>query len=272
MFTLRPIQSLDAPDLAPYRTMRRPMDHVHQGIFVAEGEKVVRRMLEHPGIGVVSVLLADKWVPHFERAFAAHPQQFDVFTASTGLLEQLVGFHLYQGVLAVGRIPPAPSLESLLAGSPHPRLFVAADGLSNSENVGVLVRNCAAFSAQALIVGETCASPWLRRAVRNSMGAVFHLPVQETHTLVATLEQVRAAGFRLVAAHPHTDRRTIAQADLTGDCCVVLGSEGDGVRPEVLAACDEAVAIPMAATVDSLNVTSATAVFLYEVARQRGRM
>ena len=74
-----------------------------------------------------------------------------------------------------------------------------------------------------------------------------------------------------VAAHPHTDQRTLSQADFTGDSCVVFGSEGNVLSPEVLAACDEAVAIPMAAGVDSLNVGAAAAVFLYEARRQRGR-
>jgi tRNA G18 (ribose-2'-O)-methylase SpoU len=73
-----------------------------------------------------------------------------------------------------------------------------------------------------------------------------------------------------VAAHPHTDRKILSQADFTGDCCLVFGSEGTGISPAVLAACDEAVAIPMPPAVDSLNVGAAAAVFLYEVARQRG--
>lgn len=272
MFTLRQIQSLDAPDLAPYRTMRRPVEHVRQGIFVAEGEKVVRRMLQDQRIEVLSVLLPVKWLPVYEPLLQSHSQDLEVFTAETTLLEQMVGFHLYQGVLAVGRIPRAPRLEMLLQSFAQPRLFVAADGLSNSENVGVLVRNCAAFSAQALIIGETCASPWLRRSVRNSMGTIFQLPVLETTTLTESLQALRAAGIRVIGAHPHTDQRTLRQADMTGDCCLVMGSEGDGIRPEVLAVCDEAVAIPMPPLVDSLNVTSASAVFLYEASRQREQL
>jgi tRNA G18 (ribose-2'-O)-methylase SpoU len=270
MFTLRHIHSLDEPALAPYRTMRRPVEHVRQGIFVAEGEKVVRRMLQDPRIEAVSVLLPQKWLPDYEPLLRSHPQTLEVFTAETDFLEQMVGFHLYQGVLAVGKIPAPLNLAAALANSPAPRLWVAADGLSNSENVGALVRNCAAFNAHALVIGETCASPWLRRSVRNSMGTIFRLPILEAADLVKTLRELQAAGIRLVAAHPHTNRRTLAQATLSEDCCLVMGSEGDGIRPEVLAICDEAVAIPMPPDVDSLNVTSATAVFLYEANRQRG--
>jgi tRNA G18 (ribose-2'-O)-methylase SpoU len=178
---------------------------------------------------------------------------------------------MYQGLLAVGKVPPLPTLADVVARSPQPRLLAAADGLSNAENLGALVRNCAAFNAQALIVGETCSSPFLRRAVRGSMGAVFHLPVVETSSLTQALHELRERGIRCIAAHPHSDGRTLADANFAGDCCVVFGSEGYGISPAVLAACDEATAIPMPPTVDSLNVGSAAAVFLYEANRQRSR-
>jgi TrmH family RNA methyltransferase len=132
------------------------------------------------------------------------------------------------------------------------------------------VRNCVAFGVQALLVGETSASPYLRRAVRNSMGTVFQLPVIESGDLVGTLNELRRQGVRCIAAHPHTDQKVLPQANFARDCCIVFGSEGNGISASVLAACDEAVAIPMPPTVDSLNVASAAAVFLYEASRQRG--
>jgi tRNA G18 (ribose-2'-O)-methylase SpoU len=179
---------------------------------------------------------------------------------------------MYQGLLAVGKVPPLPTLTDVVARSPQPRLLAAADSLSSAENLGALVRNCAAFNAQALIVSETCTSPFLRRAVRSSMGAVFHLPIVESTSLAQALRDLRAHGIRCVAAHPHAEGRTLAQANLAGDCCIVFGSEGYGISPAVLEACDEWAAIPMPATVDSLNVGSAAAVFLYEANRQRKRV
>jgi tRNA G18 (ribose-2'-O)-methylase SpoU len=271
MFQVHRIGSLDLPELEPYRTLKRPLDHVARGIFVAESVKVVRRLLESD-FGVVSVLLPEKWLPEFAPLLEARPEHIPVYVvAHKRLLEQLVGFSMFQGVMAVGRIPAPVRLEDVLARSPQPRLFVAAEQLANAENIGGLVRNAAAFGAQALIAGETCASPFLRRAVRNSMGTVFRLPVVEPPSLLAALWQLRDAGVRCVAAHPHAQGRTLARADFTGDVCLVFGSEGEGLSARVLAACDEAVAIPMAPGVDSLNVVNAAAVFLYEVNRQRGR-
>jgi tRNA G18 (ribose-2'-O)-methylase SpoU len=120
------------------------------------------------------------------------------------------------------------------------------------------------------------------------MGTILQLPVVELaklgqrhqsttkphvtdSTLVECLKELRARGVRCVAAHPHANGKTLSQADFAGDCCIVFGSEGCGISAPVLEACDEAVAIPMPPTVDSLNVGAAAAVFLYEASRQRGR-
>jgi len=270
MFTAQSISALDLPELQPYRTMRRQMEHRHQGIFVAEGEKVVRRLLESK-FRVVSVLLPQKWLVELEPLLRNRPEDIRVFVAEKKLLETLTGFSMYQGLLAVGVVPPAVSVEQLLAQSPKPHLLMAVDSLSSAENLGALVRNCAAFNVQALIVGETCTSPYLRRAVRSSMGSIFVLPVIESANLVSTLGELQRLGMRRIAAHPHAQGLTISRADFSRDCCVVLGSEGYGISSAVLAACDEAVAVPMPPAVDSLNVASAAAVFLYEANRQRGR-
>ncbi len=265
---IEPITALDRPELAPYATLRQHDGHRRAGIFVAEGDKVVRRLLQSP-FGVVSVLLPLKRLAEFEPLIRARPEDVPVFVMEIKELEKLTGFPFFQGVLAVGKIPVTHTIESILVGTPQSRLFVAVDGLTNAENVGLIVRNCAAFGAHALLLDGSSASPFLRRSVRNSMGAIFKLPVVECASLVEALMLLRRAGVRVIAAHPHADRRTIHDADFRGDCCLVLGSEGSGLAPEALAACDEAVAIPMSQEVDSLNVGSAASVFLYEAARQR---
>jgi tRNA G18 (ribose-2'-O)-methylase SpoU len=294
MFRIEKVSSFDQPELAPYRTMRRSAEHEAQGIFVAEGEKVVRRLLESR-FTVVSVVFSEQHLEEFRPLLEARPENVIVYLAERRFLVTLTGFALFQGVLAVGKIPPPVSLEDILAHSPMPQLLVAIDALSNAENLGALMRNCAAFGAHALIVGETSSSPFLRRAVRNSMGTIFQLPVVELKqisapnesqgelrrrdtppserkpTLAEMLRGLRARGIRCIAAHPRADSQTLTQANFTGDCCLVFGSEGDGISQAVLESCDEAVAIPMPPTVDSLNVGAAAAVFLYEAQRQRNK-
>lgn len=270
MFQVQKIDSFDAPELEPYRTMRRPKDHETRGIFVAEGDKVVQRLLESQ-FTVLSVVLPENRLAEFQPRLENRPENIAVYLADRKFLQTLVGIELFQGVLAVGKIPRPASLDDLLAPGDAPKLLAAVDGLTNSENVGLLVRNCAAFGLHGLIVNPTSASPFLRRAVRNSMGAIFQLPAVELRppdTLPSALQTLRARGIRCLAAHPHTSK-TLDQADFTRDCCLVFGSEGTGIAAETLAACDEAIAIPMPPKIDSLNVGAAAAVFLYEANRQR---
>lgn len=262
------VTSLDRPELAPYATLRQHDEHKRAGIFVAEGDKVVRRLLES-AFGVVSVLLPEKRLAEFEPLIRARAEDVPVYLMEVAELEKLTGFPFFQGVLAVGRIPHTHTLESILAGTPSPRLLVAIEALTNAENVGLIVRNCAAFGAHGMIVDGTSASPFLRRAVRNSMGTIFKLPVVETRALPPALTLLRANGVRIIAAHPAPEQHTIHDTTFRGDCCVVFGSEGIGLSAELLATCDERIAIPMSNEVDSLNVGSAAAVFLYEASKQR---
>lgn len=268
MLEVQPIDSFDDPALAPYRTMRRHQHHRAHRIFVAEGVKVVQRLLESR-LGVVSVVLPETWLAEFRSLLEARPEPLlPVYVAEKKLVEALTGFSMFQGVLAVGRMPPEASVEDLLS-LPPPRMLVAVDGLTNSENIGAVVRCCGALGGQALVVGETSSSPYLRRAVRSGMGIVFRLPVLETPCLTDTLDALRRGGIRMVAAHPRSGLPSPWQMDLAADCCLVLGSEGYGLRPEVLAVCDQSVAIPMPSHVDSLNVSHAAAALLYEAHRQR---
>src|SRR5436190_10161791 len=114
MVHVHKIESLDLPELQPYRTMRRQLEHRQQGIFVAEGDKVVRRLLESH-FTVVSLLLLEHWAEEFDLLLRARPEtDIRVFLAEKPLLETLTGYAMYQGVLAIGKVPPAPTLDEVL--------------------------------------------------------------------------------------------------------------------------------------------------------------
>ena len=231
----------------------------------------MKRLLESTH-EILSVLMTSEWLEEYRELLVARPEQITVFLGQKELLNTIVGYNLHQSIMALGKIPEQATLDSVLIQSSPPCLFVAVDGLANSENLGVLVRNCAAFGVQAILVGETSSSPYLRRAVRNSMGTVFKIPIVHCKNLAETLTMLRHSHkFKIIAAHPHAEEHNIQCMDFTGHCCVVFGSEGDGISPCVLSVCDVASAIPMQLGVDSVNVASASAVFLYEAMRQRNK-
>jgi tRNA G18 (ribose-2'-O)-methylase SpoU len=263
------VQSLDAPELALYCTLRRPEEHERAGLLVATNDKVVRRLLASR-FTVLSVLLTPAWLGRLEPALRARQEDIVVYLGDKALLESITGYRLHQGVLAAARIPPRSDLETLMDTAPRPLLIAALEGVSSSENLGAIVRNCAAFGVSFLVVGESSGSPYQRRAVSGSMGTIFEQPAVEVGNLVETLGELRARGVRCYAAHPRPGAKKLSAADLRSDCCLVFGAEGPGLTDAALAACDEPVEIPMPSHMNSLNVASATAVFLYEATRQRG--
>ena len=266
------IVSLEHKGLEPYRTLRRPLEHIKQGIFVAEGEKVVRRLLDSE-LQIVSMLMTAEWFEELSRSSnldSRTPKNSStIVVAKKGLLESIVGYNLHQGVMAVAKIPEECSLGEIITSLSEPYLFVALDDLVNSENVGIIVRNCAAFGVQTIIVGETSSSPYLRRAVRNSMGAVFQIPVVHVQNLAVALNYLhKMHKTSIIAADANSDAN-IHGAKFSGNICLILGNEDAGISKEVQAACTERLKIPMRNGIDSLNVANASAVFLYEASRQR---
>lgn len=266
MPVLRPVDSLDDPALAPYRTLRRAEAHDHAGIFVAEGPKVIERVLAS-GLMVESLLCTEPWARHFAPHLQSQRADLPIHVASEAILRQLVGFHLFNGVLAIVHIPETTTVADLLTRPDRPRFWVALDGLANAENLGTIVRSAVALGVQAVVCGETCTSPWLRRSVRTSMGAMTAVPVVRSADLAADLGLLAKAGIACWTADAHRGR-PLAAVSLGTQLCLVLGSEGHGVRPSIAAACPHALTIPMPGF-DSLNVAAAAAILLYEAARQR---
>jgi tRNA G18 (ribose-2'-O)-methylase SpoU len=265
---IHPVQSIDIPELELYRTLRRIDEHERAGVLVAASIKVIKRLLVSR-YTVVSALLTPAWLAQLEPLLRARPEDLHVYLAEPAMLETITGYKLHQGALAVAKIPPQPDFHTLLNDSPSPLLLAAVEGIASAENLGAVVRSCAAFGAHFLIVGETCGSPFQRRAVSGSMGTIFEQPVLRVDNLVETLATLRARGVRCLAAHPRPDAKKLATVNLRGDCCLLFGAEGPGLTAKALAACDDMVEIPMPSHMNSLNVAAATAVFLYEATRQR---
>jgi tRNA G18 (ribose-2'-O)-methylase SpoU len=214
------------------------------------------------------MLMTPKWKEQFFPPGGEQPPaECKLFLAEKPLMQGIVGFRMHQGIMAVARVPLLPEFES--ASLPAPHLVVALDGLAHAENVGVVVRNCAAFGVHAILVGENSCSPYLRRAVRNSMGAAFTVPVFHVPSLRQSLLQLRERnGTRLIAADAHA-QQSIYSTDLQGNVCIILGNEDAGIGSDVLALKPERLVIPMQKNTDSLNVACANAVILSEAVRQR---
>lgn len=173
----------------------------------------------------------------------------------------------HQGVLA--RVDPYPYADpdELLEG-PAP-LIVALDGVTDPHNLGAIARSAECAGADGLIVPRHGAAEVTAAVAKASAGAVEHLPIAVAPNLADWLARAKRPGLWAYAAAAD-GAMPYAQADYTDGCVFVLGAEGAGLRPRVRAACDAAVALPIAGRIDSLNVSVAAGVLLYEAVRQRG--
>ncbi|MBT5925621.1 MAG: hypothetical protein HOH33_03280, partial [Verrucomicrobia bacterium] len=185
MFRIQSVADLQCPELAPYRSMRKMTDHQRQGLFIAEGQKVVTRLLDTQ-LQIHSMLLTQEWFDSLKGQIELRPEEIDVFITEKKGIEALTGFGCFQAIKAVAAVPASPDIQTLNESLESPNFFVAIDGVTSAENVGALVRNAVGFGAQALIVGPNACSPYIRRAVHTSMGTVFNIPVFHSFNLADT--------------------------------------------------------------------------------------
>jgi tRNA G18 (ribose-2'-O)-methylase SpoU len=252
----------DAADarLADYRDIQERRLAEASGRFVAESELVVRKLLAS-GLAVDSVLLTAPRLAALEDDLLG---DFPVYVAPQPVLDAIAGFHVHRGCLAIGRRPTAVALPSAA------RTVLVLVDLVDVDNVGALVRNAAAFGADALLLSPRCADPFYRKAIRVSMGTVFTMPLVRARRWPDELCALREQqGLTLLAAVLDEGAVPLAQVRRPERVALVMGAEGPGLDAETRRLCDLLVTIPMdARRADSLNVATAGAVFLYHLTQR----
>ncbi|MFY1676116.1 MULTISPECIES: TrmH family RNA methyltransferase [unclassified Streptomyces] len=269
MADLITVDDPDDPRLSDYtgltdvelRRRREPAE----GLFIAEGEKVIRRA-GAAGYAMRSMLLSAKWVDAMRDVIDEAPAP--VYAVSPELAERVTGYHVHRGALASMRRKPLPDPSDLLRTA---RRVAVMESVNDHTNVGAIFRSAAALGMDAVLLSPSCADPLYRRSLKVSMGAVLSVPYARLDIWPKGLEWVRAAGFTLLALTPDGKARTLDEAapHHLERVALMLGAEGDGLSRQALVAADEWVRVPMAHGVDSLNVGAAAAVAFYAVTAGR---
>jgi len=263
------------PALDPYARLtenqlrsRRAPD---KGTFIAESKTVVTLALD-AGYTPLSLLMERHQLTGPAADVVQRCGDIPVYTADNALLEQLTGFALSRGVLAVMRRPVLPTVEEVCAGAK--RIAVLED-IMDAANVGAIFRSAAALGMDAVLVTPRCSDPLLRRAARVSMGTVFQIP----WTYIGTdssdwpengMKKLRELGFSTASMALSHDTVSIGDPRLktAEKLAVLLGTEGTGLSEETIRSSDFTVKIPMFHGVDSLNVAAASAVAFWEICRE----
>jgi tRNA G18 (ribose-2'-O)-methylase SpoU len=257
----------DDPRLADYRDLRdvelRKHLEAEHGLFLAEGEKVVRRAVEG-GFTPRSFLMAERWLDGL--ADVLDSADAPCFVVSEALAEAVTGFHVHRGALASLERRPLPGVSTVLEGA---RSILVLEDIVDHTNVGAIFRSGAALGFDALLLSPRCADPLYRRAIKVAMGAVFTMPWTRLDDWYGALPALSARGFTTVALTLADDAAPIEDAVAGLDqVALVLGSEGPGLSPRWEQAADRRAVIPMREGIDSLNVAAATAVACYVTARR----
>jgi tRNA G18 (ribose-2'-O)-methylase SpoU len=257
-----PIDSLDDPQLDPYRDLKNP--HRRSGAsesFICEGEKLVLRLLEGP-CEVESVLCT---VAARDRLATRFAPDLPVYVTSTAIISRLIGFQFHRGVLACGRRPAALSLESLchINPPPDPALVVLCPELRDPTNLGTIIRTTAAFGGMGLVAGQKGTDPFSRRVLRTSMGSVLRLPVVQTEDWTGVLVTLHAAGFETIAAVLDPAAEVVDVAPRATRSALVFGNESAGLSPDLIGLCRRKVTMPMGDDVDSINVAVAAGIIIH---------
>ena len=261
MTDLRHITDPEDPRVADYVDLNDPElrkgVEAAAGFFVAESPHVIVNVAR-AGRRFRSVLVTPKQQLALAEVLATLP--CPVYVADEAVLRRVVGFNLHRGAVAAVDRWPLPDLDAVL--DPAARVAVV-ERVNDHENLGVLFRNAAALSVDAVVLDRESADPLYRRCVRVSIGHACTVP----WTRYNDLTDISSRGFTLLALTPAVDAIPIDGYEWPTRSAVIVGAEGHGLSEAALTVADARVRIPMEAGVDSLNVATAAAIAFYEARR-----
>jgi tRNA G18 (ribose-2'-O)-methylase SpoU len=231
---------------------------VHDSMFIAESDLLIERAID-AGFEPLGVLVdATRADPVPNNV----PDHVPVYGASPALVQRITGLGVHRGSLGAFRRRPVAVLGDVLAGA---RRVAVLSHVMNPTNIGVIARSALALGIDALVLDEDCADPLYRRSSRVAMGATYTLPFAYSRRLPDGLEPLHHAGFTTYALTPDASAEPLDEIRVGENerVAIVLGSEGEGLTPETMAACTRRVRIPISDRSDSLNVAAAAAVAFY---------
>jgi tRNA G18 (ribose-2'-O)-methylase SpoU len=259
-----PINDLDDPRIAIYRSLKATNLTRQLSQFVVEGERLVERLLVS-GFPVVSVLVTDRYESKLGVSIA---DAVPTYVVSHAVVDTIVGFPFHRGVLACAERRSWPSLEEIAAGRDRPLFLAICPKLSNPENLGALTRIGDVFGIDAILVGPECPDPFSRRVLRVSMGAVLRLPVIVQDRLIDVVHRLaRTNHIALVAAIADPAAESFENVARPRRLGLVLGDEHEGIDPVWLDLCERVVTIPMRPGATSLNVAVAAGILIHRWSR-----
>lgn len=255
-----PVASLDDPRVDAYRHIADPQYLTAHGLFVAEGRLVLRRLVASPAWVTRSILVTQAALDSLGASLDAATAP--VYVVNQAVMNDIAGFNIHRGCLALAERPPARSLDAArLTGVSR---MVVLEGVNNPDNVGGIFRSAAAFGVELVVLGPNCGDPLYRKAVRTSMAATLAVPFVQASAWPSNLTAMRSAGFDVIALTPAGAAAPLHELSVRAPrVALLVGAEGEGLSPAALDAATCRARIPMTGGIDSLNVTAAASIAMY---------
>jgi tRNA G18 (ribose-2'-O)-methylase SpoU len=257
------INNINDERISLYKSLRKtPAIHTDKKVFVAEGDISVLKLLESE-LQIENIFCTKNYYEKYQDLINKRIKPDDQLLASKDIMDQIVGFRLHKGIMAIAKQPDNKSIPELKTP------IVILNGIVNSENVGAIVRNCVAFGIKSLIVDKQTSSPYLRRAVRCSMGAVFYTDIHFSENLIESIYELKSLGFSIIAAENTPKAIKLDEHTFQKDNAFIFGSEGNGIDGEILDLTDCILRIPITDTIASINVAASSAIFFYNISSKK---
>lgn len=248
------IDSINHPDLAIYKELRETAFRDDES-FIADSPKVLNLLLES-ALEMRSILATPAYYEEFGSLLATRPELVCYVTRKEEM-GKIVGHKIHHNAMAHGIRPPNATLESLGSG------VLLLDGITSAENVGSIVRSCAAFGVDSLVIAKDTPHPFNRRALRVSMGYAHKIRTHVHKDIRESIAAFKSRGYRIYAAELTPDATSLSKLKKSQKWVLIMGHEGRGISEEILRLCDEVVSIEMQAGVKSLNVGVAASLLMY---------
>jgi len=262
---IHPIDSLDDPQLEPFREIRNRNWTELSGLFIAEGPLLVTELVRSK-YALKSVLLDRKYEQHYRDLVSP---ETELLLVDHALVELIVGYNFHRGVLGCGLRQPLLSVQESFAECHNDReTLVCIAGVQDPENLGGILRSCAGLGIERVVIGPGTADPLSRRVLRVSMGTALHLQLFRSRDLAADLRWLHESrGVTSVATTLDDDAEPLEKAQRHGPTIILIGNERYGLPAEIQALADRRVKIEMELGTDSLNVCVAAGIVMHYLCR-----
>ncbi|MBX3042978.1 MAG: RNA methyltransferase [Candidatus Kapabacteria bacterium] len=261
MMQIIQIENINDSRITSYKSMRDNLADNHgNSLFVAESEKVVMKLLQS-SLKIHSILARKEFI-YEHNSIISERKGIYIFTANNEILNEIIGFRMHTGVMALAEKPENHDLDKL--GD----RIIFLNNIVDSENVGSIVRNIAAFGFESIITDKSTSSPYIRRAVRVSMGTIFSLRHRFTEYTVNTLKYLKNEGYQIISAEINEKSINFSELMFPKKFVLVFGNEAKGIDRYIIDISDTIIKIPISNKIESLNVAASSGILLYEISRQ----